>query len=270
MDFEGVHPGFALAAADVVLRGGQLAPDQGVGDDEAKVVALERDVLVGERAAVELEDALGFAVDVDELVHDAAADADELVFGLLGQLDQGQAVETEGEEGVEGEGQAAFDRGRGGHARPDGDVAAEDAADPADAVPGLDELVEDPLDVVGPAEGGPVELAELAAELLFEIAGDEVAETVGPGGHGEDDGLVRGPGHDEAFVVVGVLADEVDPAGRDHEDRLPREVTAEPVRDDGHEGVHGLSLRADIIIRRRRRGRTIGSPEKSQTPKLVF
>ncbi len=165
---------------------------------------------------------------------------------LLGQLDQGQAVEAEAEKGVDGEGQAAFDGGRRGHAGPDGNVSAEDAADAADAMPGLHELVEDPEEIVGPAEGRTVELAELAAEFLVEVAGDEVAEPVGPGRDGEDDGLVRGPRHDEPFVVVGVLADEVDPAGRGDEKGLPREVLAETLGDDGDELVHGHSSRTSL------------------------
>ncbi len=270
---EGGHPGLALAAPDVVLRGGQLAPDQGVGDDDAEVLPLEGEMLERQRPAVELEDALRPAVDVDELVHDAAADADELVLGLLGQLDQGQAVETEAEEGVEGEGQAAFDRGRRGHAGPDGDVAAEDAVEAADAVARLDELVEDALEVIGPAQRGPVELAELAAEFLIEVAGDELADAVGPGRDGEDDGLVRGPGKDEALVVIGVLADEVDPAGRDDEHGLSREVLAEPFGDDGDERVHDHSLPRDDITRREAEGKDYRAGRDNstvQTPKLIF
>ena len=170
-------------------------------------------------------------------------------------LTRARLSRPEAEEGVEGEGQSAFDRGRRGHARPDGDVAAEDAADAADAVPGLDELVEDPLEIVGPAVGGAVELAELAAEFLVEVAGDEVAEPVGPGRDGKDDDLVGGAGKDEAFVVVGVLADEVDPAGRDDEEGLPGKMPAESFGDDGDERVHDLSFRPEFITRGKRRGR---------------
>ena len=250
------HAGLALAAADVVFRGGQLTADERVGDDDPEVFALEGDMLELERAAVDLENGLGLAEDVDELVHDAAAHADELVLGLLGQLDQVQAVELEAEQRVEGERQAAFDRGRRGHARPDGDVAAEDAADPAEALAGLEELVEDPLEIVGPAEGRAMELAELAAILLVEVAGDEVAKPVGPVSDGEDDDLVRGAGKDEPFVVIGVLADEVDPAGRDDQERFPREMLAESFGDDGHERVHDLSFTSESITRGKRRGRT--------------
>ncbi len=135
---------------------------------------------------------------------------------------------------------------------------------PADAVPGLDELIEDPLEIVGPAEGGAVELAELAAEFLVEVAGDEVAEPVGPGRDGEDDGLVRGPGQDEALVVIGVLADEVDPAGGDDEQGLPRELLAEPFGDHGDQGVHVRSL-GRIITSDAREGKDF-----SQRPKLIF
>ena len=218
-----LDPGLALAAADVVFGRGQLAADQGVGDDHPEVLPLEGDALELERAAVDLEKALLPAVDVDELVHDAAADAHELVLGFLGQLDQGQVVDLQPGEGVQGEGQAALERGRRGHARPDGDVAAEDAVEAADAVARLEELVDDALEVVGPAERGAVELADLAAEFLVVVVGDEVADAVGPGRDGEDDGLVRGAGQDEALVVIGVLADEVDPAGGDDEEGFVRE-----------------------------------------------
>src|SRR5512143_2968021 len=176
VDAQGLDPRFALSAADIVFGRGQLAPDPGVGDDDAEVLPLEGNGLVVERSAVDLQDGLGPAEDVDVLVHDAAADADELVLGLLGQLDQGQPVEPQAEHLVEGEGQAAFDGRRGGHARADRDVAAEDAADAPDTVAGLDELVEDALEVVGPAQGRAVELADLEAELLVEIARDEMAE----------------------------------------------------------------------------------------------
>ncbi len=228
----------ALPPPDVVFRAGQLAPDEGVGDDDPEVLPLEGEILVLEGAAVELEDFLLPAVDVDELVHDAAADADELVLGPLGQLDQGQAVEAQAEHVVEGEGQAALDRRRRGHPGADGNVPAEDAVEAADLVPGPQELVDDALKVVGPAQRGAVEAAELAAELLVEVARDEMADVVGTRGGGEDDGLVGGPGQDEALVVVGVLADEVDAARGDDEERLSGEVLPEPLGHDPDEFVH--------------------------------
>ncbi len=131
--------------------------------------------------------------------------------------------------------------------------------------PALTSWSRTPEEIVGPAKGRAVELAELAAEFLVEVAGDEVAEPVGPGRDGEDDGLVRGPGHDESLVIIGVLADEVDPAGRDDEEGLPREVLAETFGDDGDELVHDHSSRTSLS-----RDSRAGEAGKTQTPKLIF
>jgi hypothetical protein len=70
-----------------------------------------------------------------------------------------------------------------------------------------------------------------------------MTDGVGPGRSGENNGLVCGPWQDEAFIVIGVLADEVDPARRDDEDRFPGEVLAKPVGHDPDEFVHVGSLR---------------------------
>ena len=63
----------ALPPPDIVLGRGQLPPDHGIGDDDPEVGFFEREIFVGERAAIELEDGILPAVD-DDRVFKALAD----------------------------------------------------------------------------------------------------------------------------------------------------------------------------------------------------
>ena len=170
-------------------------------------------------------------MDVDELVHDAALDADELVLGPPRQPGQLDGVDPEPEEDVEGERQAPLDRRRGGHPGPDGDIPAEDALEPPDRVPSPRQLVDDPRQVVRPAQGRARQVLDIEPDLLAEIEGDDATARVDARGDGEDHGPVRGGREDEALVVVGVLSDQVDPARRADEEGSGPEPGLEGVGD---------------------------------------
>ena len=72
----------AVAPAQVVFAGGVCVVDHGVADDQPHA-RVDRHQPPLQAAAVDQQRMSGRAVAGDELVHDAAAHADELVLGLL-------------------------------------------------------------------------------------------------------------------------------------------------------------------------------------------
>ena len=75
-------------------------------------------------------------------------------------------------------------------------------------------------DVVDPAAGLGARLVEVEAVALAAVEPDELDPRVVGRQVGDADLEVDRGGQDEALVVVGVLADEVDPAGRADDDDL--------------------------------------------------
>ena len=63
------------------------------------------------------------------------------------------------------------------------------------------------------------DIVQAKGDLLAEIAGAQADAMVGPGSQGNAHAALDGHGQDEAIVVVGVFADEVDAAGRLNEVR---------------------------------------------------
>ena len=167
------------------------------------------------------------AVDGDELVHDAAIGADELVFGALAETGEHRAGVAGAGERENRESRGYLQGGGAGEAGAERDVAPETEAEAGDLVAIAGEDGNHAQRIVGPVagafggEGCGVEAALLAVVLRVE---DDLAvaarRDAGQGGE------VDGRGHDEALGVVGMLADQVDPAGRGKDGRLGVETGA--------------------------------------------
>ena len=157
---------------------------------------------VGEVATVEQERVTCAGVGDRELVHDPAFDADELVLGALtedGQVRAGNVGECASDGHLE--------CGRGREADPLGKRAG-------DAEMGSFcrlEQPDDPADVVTPGAGrlDQTELKDVRFAEIGRIDGDQVVLTLISLDGGEE---IDRDGKDETAVVVGVLAEEVDPS----------------------------------------------------------
>ena len=120
----------------------------------------------------------------------------------------------------DGEGGGDFD-GRGGtEAGAERNVAGDgegEAAGDGDAV--LAQGPEDAGGIVGPGLRARAARSSSMGlvDVLVEVDGVGEDAAVGARGDGDEGGEVDGGGHDEAVAVVGVLADEVDAAGRGEE-----------------------------------------------------
>ena len=219
--------------------------DAGVAEHDPDVRECERHQLVGERAAVELEGVAGGAEEVDELVHDAATHPGELVLGCLSDAGERDAVEPEHKLLVEREGDSGSDRRGRGHAGPERDVAAEGAVEARDLEASGADLGDDAEHVVGPAAIGRQQRRRSALVRLVEIDGEQAVAEPAVGCDRERDRTVDGRGEHEPLVVVGVLADQVDAAGRADDERLGAEGGAEPGADVGQRRSRLLPVRQE-------------------------
>jgi hypothetical protein len=168
-------------------------------------------VLDLQRPAVEKQRVPGLAPDRRGLVHDAAGHAGVVVFRALGQrrpLVDGQVEAAEVDQRGE---HRRLQRGRRGEAGAEWHVGGDGHAGAGHVVAGLAQHPHDARDVGCPAR-----------YVLGEVEGDPLVglrrphrplRTVHPGG-GDDGALGQCEGEHEAVVVVGVLADQVDPPGR--------------------------------------------------------
>lgn len=101
------HEGdFGLFAAVGVASVAQFVLDAGIGDDDVDIGRSEWDGLGLFGAAVDEDGVVLFGEDGSELVHDAAGNAGEFLFGLLAE--QGFIFR------VDGDAEDAFDEGGGG------------------------------------------------------------------------------------------------------------------------------------------------------------
>ena len=204
----------ALLAPAIVLRVHEPVRHPGVGDDEPGRLEGERHEVVGQPPGVEEHRVPLLRHAGDELVHDAALHADELVLGVLREPGELLPAHLDAEGRLHGEGGGHLEGGRRGEPRPLRNVAVDREVHPPELVTALDELVDDPLRVVGPA----VLLAVLQdgqrrALAVLVVHGVEVQLAVGPAGNGHPDGEVDRHREHVPLVVVGVLANEVHAAG---------------------------------------------------------
>ncbi len=207
---------FTFEAAAVVVAGAELTGFVCVYDDYDGFGGVEGDRFVVEGVAVDFEGGIFETEGGCELIHDAAADAyPGAVFGCLGE--EGDFFWGEaGVGGVVEEGCGAdFEGGGGAEAGSEGDVTLDEDVMGGDGVAFLLELIEDGEEVAVPSGVGVLGKGCVGGKLEAVVAVDGPEPPLGCGGGagGDFDFVIDGGGKDEAAVVVGMFADEVDAAG---------------------------------------------------------
>src|SRR5690606_39011878 len=117
---------------------------------------------------------------------------------------------------VQGEGDDDLQGGRGRQSGAGGDGGGQVDVGSGDGVAGLAQGPDDARRVGGPGAvgaGGEGVDGEFRDRRVG-VRGGQAQDAVGAGGDGGRGAVGQGERHDEAVVVVGVLADQVDPAGR--------------------------------------------------------
>ena len=102
---------FAIRAAAIVFAGGELVLDHGVANHQLDGIG-NQEGFKGQRAAIEHQRVVLYAVQGNELVHDADTSSDKFVFRFLAKLRQLDAVRRPA--GLIGESQRGGDFNRGG------------------------------------------------------------------------------------------------------------------------------------------------------------
>jgi len=143
----------AFGPAAVVLTRRDSVANHGIGNDHADVRGQPEEA-EGKVAAIEKQGVAGAPVAGDELVHDAAAGADELVLGLLADEGEGGRVEREAGVGGQSEGGRDLQGRRGAESGADGEVAGDGQVGAVEAVSFLLEDAGDAVNVVGPVAAG--------------------------------------------------------------------------------------------------------------------
>ena len=137
-----------------------------------------------------------------------------------------------GEQFVEGEGEAAFQCRRGAHAGAQGYVAAIDGIEALDLHAGGHQLAHYAVDVAEVHGLGPLRVVDAEGTGHVHVDGIEVDGRGVVWTYGGRDAHVDGAGEDEAAVIVGVLADEVDAAGGGKELAVAAETRGKGLLED--------------------------------------
>lgn len=203
---------------------GQVVLDAGVDDQEAQARggAVEGDGVVCGASGVQAQDVALGGAGGGRLVHDPAGHAHVRVLGAAGQGGQFGAGGREPVQLGEGQGGRHLQGGGGGQSCSGRHVGAYVEVRAADREPRLAQRPGHPGRVRGPAVGSPRPVCRVEGG---EVEGDhpgagrggvEPQQAVGARGGGHFGALREGEGQGEAVVVVGVFADQVDPAGAAH------------------------------------------------------
>ncbi len=164
-----------------------------------------------------------------QLVHDAAGHAGELVLGLLRQPGRAPRIPRQIGDGAEGPSDGNLERRRRGQPGAGRHLARDREVRATERVARPEHRPRDAGDVAEPSAAGtaPVGLGRGAALQVVERQLARLAELGGVGAQhailarnkGDGDVAINRHRQDETVVVVGVLADQVDPAGRDRDAR---------------------------------------------------
>ena len=224
---EGGHRRLALGPSHVVLARGQAPRRAGVDRHQGVRGEGQGDRPPGERPAVEEHRRSGNPAGAGELVHEAAVDPDVGVLGAL--ADPGELQRRDGR-GVlrQGPRRGQLQGRRRREARSAGQRRGEAAPEAASGDAGLRERPCRAGQVAGhPGPAGP-DRVEVEGRPVARRRADQLDPPIGRGLEGDPDLEVDGGRQDVALVVVGVLADEVDPAGS---------ADGQPVRGAPHRAV---------------------------------
>jgi hypothetical protein len=200
----------ALGAADIVFATGESVFHAGVTDHQAKGLG-KGHVGVVEGSAVEEDGLSGVGMGGDELVHDAALGTGEMVFGPLAGA--GELVEVGGVTGggEEGEAETHFEGGGGAQSGAEGDFPGEKEIGALQSEAVGFQFDSDASEVIAPVvlERGSW-IIEIHDGGFPQVVSVGMEEAIGARGEGGVDREMDGGGEDEAFVVIGMFADEVD------------------------------------------------------------
>lgn len=200
----------ALGAADIVFTTGETVFHAGITDHQAEGVG---DGNVGgfEGSAIEEDGMAGLGMGGDELVHDPAVGAGEMVFGSLSG--EGETAEVRGMTGggEEGEAEAHFEGGGRAQAGAEGDLPGEPDIGSLEFEAIGFQFHGDASEVITPVvlERGAW-IIEIHDDGFPKVVGVGMEEAIGAWGEGGMDREMDGGGEDEAVVVIGMFADEVD------------------------------------------------------------
>ena len=221
----------AVAPAGVVFAGGVVVMDHGVADHQPDLRVDRHEARI-ERPAVDQERASGRPMTGDELVHDAATHADEVVLGALAGEGERRQVDGDARGGEEGIAGRDLQRGGGGEAGAERHIAVDEHVDAGEPVAGTLQhqcLAEDVIAPVLPRRR--VRFVEIELERLVHQERADPEFPVRPRRDRGDGRQLQRRREDEAVIVVGVLADDIDAARGPIELRLPAEDPAELLDD---------------------------------------
>ena len=209
--------------------------DAGVADNDR--LSRHGRVFHVQRLAIDVDDAPGFAVERGNLVENAALDADEFIFrgaahlgefetfrgsqrrqfafAVAGGRNSGAGrAQAEGIKPADPQGGGHFQGGGAAHACAQGNGPVDGRAEPAEVDAALAELQEHAFDVIGPVRG------RIAPDLIYrenftlgESRGDKLDLAVRARRGREPDIPVHRQRHDQPVVVIGVVSQELEPAG---------------------------------------------------------
>jgi hypothetical protein len=168
---------------------------------------------VGQSPAIDLDGGTGLSEHGDILVHDAAGNTGELAFGLLAQLRQSQRFD--GPAAQHRQRQRDFERGGRTESRTRRDSAMNADVLRCDRIASRDQLTRDADNVIGPVAGGRKarQIGDSQSPDLFRSSVWTRSPPVIGGRGGGDAGQVERDRQDEAQVVIGMFANQIDASG---------------------------------------------------------
>ena len=252
-----------VGPAGVVLRRPERPGHARVRHDQHEIGGQRHGSML-ERPTVQEDGRAGDAARRGELIHQAAHDSDVAVLGPLGDPGQVERVDPRTVRPGQGPGRGQLERGRRRQARRDRDRARQHTVEPAGRETGGRHLERRPGHVVDPRPGGGADVVEVELGPLAGRGQGEPDPSVRSRSAGDPDLEVDRNREHEPEVVIGVLADEIDPPRCP--DDLDRWRARWRVRERRHESGRerrGIAFARDrsggLVRAGRRQDRLLGS-----------
>lgn len=187
----------------------------GIDEDKSVALRVPGEILEFAAAAVKAHEVAGLTVAGGELVHDAAVYADVFMLGSLSDFGQGHAVNVAfTEEIVHSEGKTAFKCCGAGHTGTEGNIAGKGTIEALDRYAECHHFAADAEDVAEVHGAGPLLIVEGKLCVVLQVNRVGAHDTCTVGLDFSYHTLLDCAGENETAIIVGVLTDEVDTAGR--------------------------------------------------------